>query len=144
MADAPRSSSAKSVLRGQAIAFFGLLGLMWIAELIHLPYLLFGDSPEWMWRRLALRTTALLIIWLLVHRSTARLLKRLHELETFLRICSWCRKVDDKGEWRTMEAYFDARFHTTTSHGICPACAREQFDKHIASARKKIEPKARS
>ena len=114
-----------------------LLSLMWIAELLHLPHYLFGDSTESMWPRLLLRTVVLLGIWLIVHRSTSRLLKRLHELETFLRICSWCRKVDDQGEWRTVEDYFDARFETGTSHGICPACACTQFPRQLTAIREK-------
>ena len=113
------------------MGFVLLLGVMWIAELLHLPHRVFGDSNDAMWPRVALRSSVLLSIWLIVHLSTSRLLKRLHELERYLRICSWCRKVDDDGEWRTMEDYFDARFQTGTSHGICPACARRQIDQHL-------------
>ena len=136
---APRSPSAKSILRGQTLGFSFLLGLMLTAEFLHLPNRIFGDSTEAMWPRIAVRGGTLLSIWLIVHFTTARLLKRLHELETFLRICSWCRKVDDQGEWRTMEDYFDARFHTRTSHGICPACAEHQRAKFLSAARVKSE-----
>ena len=138
---ATRSPSATFILRGQAVGFSLLLGLMWTAELLHLPYHLFGDSPEFKWTRIGLRTAILLIIWLVVHITTSRLLRRLHELETFLRICSWCRKVDDHGEWRTMEDYFDARFQTGTSHGICPACARRQLAQYPSAARVRTKDK---
>lgn len=132
-----RSPSAKFILRGQAFGFGFLLTLMWTAELLHLPHYLFGDSTESMWPRLTLRTVVLVGIWLIVHLSTSRLLRRLHELETYLRICSWCRKVDNQGEWRSMEDYFDTRFHTNTSHGICPACAQAQFAKQFTITREK-------
>lgn len=116
---------------------------MWTAELLHLPHHFFGDSPDWMWTRITIRTVALLSIWLAIHLTTSRLLKRLHELESYLRICSWCRKVSDKNEWRTLEDYFDTRFQTSTSHGICPACAQNQLDTHFTATRVKPDPKSR-
>jgi hypothetical protein len=139
-----RYTSAKSILRGQAFGFFFLLGLMLTAEFLHLPNRVFGDSTEAMWPRIVVRGSALLSIWLIVHLTTSRLLKRLHELETYLRICSWCRKVDDRGEWRTMEGYFDARFQTSTSHGICPVCARQERAKFLPFAQAKAGANPRS
>ena len=110
---------------------------MWAAEVLRIPHHFFGGSPDFVWSRILIRTSVLLVIWLTVHLTTSRLLKRLHELEEFLRICSWCRKVDDRGEWLTMEEYFDTRFHTGTSHGICPVCAKEQIAKHRTATRVK-------
>ena len=43
----------------------------------------------------------------------------LHHLKEFLRICSWCRKVDREDEWLIIEQYFDSKFNTGTSHNIC-------------------------
>ena len=127
--------SRKSILRIQAIGFSILLGVMFVGELLGLPQLVFGDPPEHMWTRIVLRTVAVLVICALVHFSTRRLLKRLHELEELLLICSWCRKVGHKGEWLTMEDYFDFKFQTETSHGICPECARKQLAQHHAAIR---------
>ncbi len=112
---------------------------MWTAEFMNLPARLFGDSSESMWPRLALRSAVLLGFWAIVHFTTARLLRRLHELEAYLRICSWCRKVNDRGEWRCFEDYFGARFNTETSHGVCPACARQQLAKHCVAVRPQAE-----
>lgn len=140
----PRSPSAKSILLGQTIGFSFLLAVMLTAEFLHLPSRVFGDSTEAMWPRIAVRGGALLGMWLIVHLTTSRLLKRLHELETYLRICSWCRKVDDKGEWRTMEDYFDARFQTGTSHGICPVCSKRQLERHLTATRVQPGAKPRS
>lgn len=112
---------------------------MWAAELLHVPYHFFGDTKEFVWTRIIVRTAALAFIWLLVHFTTSRLLKRLHELESLLRICSWCRKVGDRGEWLTMEDYFGTRFQTDTSHSICPACAKRQLDQVRTAVRVKSD-----
>jgi hypothetical protein len=83
-------------------------------------------------------------VWWPVHVTTKRLLQRLHELEEFLLICSWCRRVGHKGEWLLLEDYFDSKFATETSHGICPACAEKQLAKHREGLRcAAVEPSAK-
>lgn len=130
-----RSPSARSILRGQAVGFSVLLLIMWSAEIFRMPHHFFGAPEDIVWSRIALRSAVLLVIWGIVHLTTVRLLRRLHELENYLRICSWCRKVNDRDEWRTMEDYFDARFQTGTSHGICPACAQAQLNRQRTATR---------
>jgi len=119
--------SAKFILRGQAIGFMTLLAIMWAMELAGLPARLFGDPPEYMWMRLFVRSSVLSVIWVIVHLTTRRLLLRLHELEGFLVICSWCRRVGHDGEWLSTEDYFGSKFKTETSHGICPDCVQRQL-----------------
>ncbi len=97
-----------------------------------------------MWPRLGFRSAVLLCIWMTVHLTTSRLLKRLHELEGFLIVCSWCRKVGDKNEWLSMEDYFSSRFSTDTTHGICPCCAKRQLDQHRTVTCEKSEPTPRA
>ncbi len=127
--------SGKFILRAQIIGFSTLLVIMWLVELFRLPHHFFGESAEFLWPRVLFRTATVLVIWLLVHLTTRRLLQRLHELERFLRICGWCRRVGHAGEWLTLEDYFNSRFATPTSHGICPACAEKQLAKHREAMR---------
>jgi len=121
------SDSGVFILRWQAVGFSLLLLIMCAVEALRLPHLFFGESSEFMWPRLLARSTALAVAWLIVHLSTRRLLQRLHQLEKFLLICSWCRRVGHQGNWLTTEDYFSSRFSTETSHGICPGCAEQQF-----------------
>ena len=80
------------------------------------------------WLRLVLRTSVVLTVWAVVHVSTWQLLKRLHRLEDFLLVCSWCRKLGHDGKWLTTEEYFGSKFATETSHGVCPDCAKRLID----------------
>jgi len=114
--------------------------MVWMVELLHVPHRLFGESMEVVWPRLWFRTLILICIWVTVHITTSRLLRRLHELEGFLLICSWCRKVGDKHDWLSMEDYFSSRFSTDTTHGICPACSKRQLDQHRTVTCTKAEP----
>ena len=119
--------SGTIILRAQNAGFLALIAGTWLIEILGLPHLFFGEPTEFLWTRVLLRTLGIGLIWLFVHLTTRRLLHRLHELERFLRICSWCRRVGHKGRWLTLEEYFNSRFSTETSHGICPDCAAQQF-----------------
>lgn len=127
----------RSVLIQQNIGFSILIALGWTTEFLDLAHILYGASSGFEWSRVIARTFVVCLIWLFVHFTTRRLLDRLYYLEDFLRICSWCRKVDHDGRWLTMEQYFGARFNTETSHGICPECSRVQIEKFEAQSRRK-------
>ncbi|HWA26820.1 MAG TPA: hypothetical protein VG734_14270 [Lacunisphaera sp.] len=117
-----------SILRREAMGFSLIVSLVWCTEIVGVPHLFFGEPIGFVWTRVLFRTGVILGIWAWVHWSNRRLIKRLRELEDFLHICSWCRKVGHEGEWLTMEDYFGAHLDTVTSHGICPACAATQLE----------------
>jgi hypothetical protein len=117
------SPTARSILRREAFGFSLILALIWLTELFRVPHHFFGEPDEFNWLRVLLRTGVTIVIWAWVHHNSRRLLNRLHELEGFLLVCSWCRRVGHKGGWMTMEEYFGSRLATETSHGICPECA---------------------
>lgn len=108
----------------EALGFGLIVVLGWLTEILRVPHYLFAEPLDFIWSRPLLKTAVILCVWAVVHLSTRRLLKRLHHLEEYLRICAWCRKMDHDGEWMTMEDYFGSAFATKTSHGVCPDCSR--------------------
>lgn len=120
--------SARSILRRENLGFAAILVCVWLVEFLHVPHLLYGEPPVFNVMRGVFRTILIGAIWLWVHFHTRRLLRRLHELEEFLHVCSWCRKVGHEEQWLTMEEYFDSQLATETSHGICPECARRHLE----------------
>src|SRR4051812_3149035 len=121
-----------SILRQETIGFSLLIVLSWATEFFQLQHVLFGEPASFNGRRLLIRTAVIVIIWIWVHLATKRLLKRLHQLEEFLLVCSWCRKVGHEGKWLTTEEYFGSKFATETSHGICPECAKKTMGRLTA------------
>ncbi len=121
----PRQSRQRKdrVLRIETIGFSVIVVLSWLTEIIHLPHLIYGEPFAPNWDRALLRTLVVVAIWVWVNRETKRVLHRLHHLEEFLHVCSWCRKIGDETKWTTMEEYFGANFSTRTTHGMCPECA---------------------
>lgn len=116
---------ADSILRQETLGFSLIIVLLWAVEVFQLQHVLFGERSSFNWQRAVVRTAVVLLIWVWVYIATKRMLKRLHQLEEFLLVCSWCRKVGHEGKWLTMEEYFGSKFATETSHGICPECAKK-------------------
>jgi hypothetical protein len=121
-----REKRRNSILWVEAGGFSLIIAMSWLAELLRIPHYLFGESFVPNWHRAILRTLVIGAIWLWVYWITRRLLRRLHYLEDFLRICSWCRKVCHDDEWLGLEAFFDTKFATRTSHGMCPECLKKK------------------
>ena len=121
-------------MRRQAFGFAAMLVLVWIAEAVRLPHWLLDEPIEFHWMRVLLRSGIILAIWAIVHLTTRRLVERLHYLEEFVRVCSWCRKINVKDEWQSMEQYFDSTLNARTTHGVCPDCMQRLSPKTAASA----------
>jgi sigma-B regulation protein RsbU (phosphoserine phosphatase) len=60
---------------------------------------------------------------------------QVRQLEDFLPICGYCKKVrDDKNYWQQIESYINARSGTRFSHGVCPDC----YERVVAPELKKL------
>jgi hypothetical protein len=124
-----KSKGRSSILWIEACGFSLLIALSWLTEVFRIPHYLFGEPFVPNWHRAILRTIVMLLIWAWVHFLTRRILKRLHYLEEFLRICSWCRRVCDHDEWLGLENFFNSKFATRTSHGMCPECLKKKVEE---------------
>ncbi|HEY1790997.1 MAG TPA: hypothetical protein VGJ73_22805 [Verrucomicrobiae bacterium] len=124
-----KQKGRNSILWVEAAGFLFIIVMSWLTEVFKIPHYLFGESFVPNWHRAILRTLVIGAIWVWVFFITRRLLKRLHHLEEFLRICSWCRKVCHNDEWLGLEDYFNSRFATRTSHGMCPECLKKKVQE---------------
>lgn len=117
---------ASTIVAYEIIGFLAIIALSWINELLGLPSLIFGSDHLGGWHESLLETIIILLVAIPVVVMTRLLVSRLHYLEEFLRLCAWCRKLYMDNEWIPLEEFFERRFDTRTSHGICPACRVEQ------------------
>lgn len=100
------AKSGRSILSRVTIGFAVIIARPRLAEPLRLPHLLHGEDADFRWGRVRFRTFVLTGIWGWVQFTIRRLLRRLHELEEFLRVCSWCRRLGLQGRWLTMEEFF--------------------------------------
>jgi phosphoserine phosphatase RsbU/P len=55
------------------------------------------------------------------------------QLESFLPICGYCKKVrDDQNYWQQIEQYINTRTGTNFSHGVCPDCIESVLKPQLA------------
>jgi hypothetical protein len=124
-----KNSQLARIVVYQNVGFLAVIVLCFLDELLQLPSLIFSGHPfVVLYRRPTLEMLLFLAVWLLVSNSTRRLLKQVRQLEDFLRVCSWCRRIDYKGEWMPLEEFMEQGFDTPTTHGICPECLRQKKD----------------
>lgn len=125
----PARRHASQILAVEIVGFLAIIALSWANELYGLPSLIFGGGHRVNWPESLLETAIITLVAVPVLLLTRRLVLRLHYLEEFLRVCSWCRKLNAGDEWIPVEEFFAQRFDTQTSHGMCPACLAEQKGK---------------
>ena len=67
-----------------------------------------------------------------VKKQKRELSERINNLESFLPICSFCKKIrDEKNHWHNIENYISGKTSTEFSHSICPDCAKKYYKDYI-------------
>jgi phosphoserine phosphatase RsbU/P len=62
---------------------------------------------------------------------------QVRQLESFLPICCYCKRIrDDANYWRQIEDYIRSRTGTNFSHGICPTCAEKIMKTEVAELKR--------
>lgn len=115
------------VLLYQSIGFLAIIALSWLDEWLGLSSLIFKEVRSLpVFHASILEMLFVLGVWLLVTTSTRRVLERVRHLERFMRVCAWCRRIEYKGEWISLEKFMEQGYDTPTSHGICKECLAVQ------------------
>ena len=73
-------------------------------------------------------------LMMLYMRHFEKALKKIETLETFIPICSQCRKIREPGSdpnniasWKPLDLYISEKTTTEFSHGLCPDCAEALY-----------------
>ncbi len=90
-----------------------------LADFQNHPYI--ASFPE-----ATLEMLLVLGVWFLVTASTRRVLEQVRHLEGFMKVCAWCHRIEYKGDWISMERFFEQGFDTPTTHGICHECLEKE------------------
>ena len=117
------------ILLYQSAGFLAIVLLSWFDELAHLRSLILGNHPYISdFKESTLEMLFVLVVWFLVMGYTRRLTQRLDQLEAFLRVCSWCRRIRTEDDWVPFEQFIALKFDTKTSHAICQDCLSKQLE----------------
>jgi hypothetical protein len=130
----PPAQASRHVVALEAAGFITIAAAIWLDELWDLPHLLLG-SPSSPFRPgeavaesvLVLLLGAGIVLW------SRRVLARVAYLESFVVVCAWCHRVKLDEQWVGLEQFL-REHRATTSHGICPICARDMLAEADAEA----------
>jgi hypothetical protein len=121
----PETQFRRRIFCYQSIGFIAIIAVCMLDELIGLSTLVLGDQNYIIdFRESITKALIIFVVWFLVVGSTGRLLAQMRYLEKFTRVCSWCRRVEHKGNWMAFEQFLKLRLDTSTSHGICQECLK--------------------
>jgi hypothetical protein len=97
--------------------------IIWCNELFDLPHHLLGApaSPTRLGEA-GIESLALLMVAIVVIRTTAGLFRRLAEQAQQLITCSACQRVQYRGEWMEFREYVEETANTRSTDGMCPVC----------------------
>ena len=116
------------ILFYEAAGFLAILVFTWADTVYDFPkqYLIPHTLHPKVWEA-SLEIIGILLIAITTLMMTQQLLSRLLYLETFLMVCSGCRKINHEGRWISMVDYFKSGFDTKTMPGMCPECSRRMM-----------------
>jgi hypothetical protein len=117
-----RKNKARRILWYECAGFLCIILMSWLDELLSLPQRLLGGASRSNWREAAMESIVTLCVWFVVFVFTRKIIGRLHYLEGMVKMCAWCRKLDQDGKWVPFEEYIVRDMRTKTSHGMCPEC----------------------
>lgn len=122
-----RKNKARRILWYECAGFLCIILMSWLDELLSLPQRLLGGASRSNWREAAMESIVTLCVWFVVVVFTRKIIGRLHYLEGMVKMCAWCRKLDQDGKWVPFEEYIVRDMRTKTSHGMCPECAAKML-----------------
>jgi len=113
----PHLPARIAVLEG--LGFAAVVLVIWLDELLDLPHSLLGAPPTPLRLEEAILESVLVIA---LGTGVVSLSLKMY-LQSFVSLCAWCRRVNAESRWISFEEFL-AEHRSTTSHGICPDCAR--------------------
>ena len=126
----PNHPPPKQILHWQkallwhGVGFVMLLVLTWCDALFDLMHYLLGYPPRTEdIGEVVTKTGVIVLLWMGSAYKLYRIVSRLSYLESFLRVCAWCRRIQHQDLWLSLEDHFQKRTGGRISHGMCPECA---------------------
>lgn len=122
---------SRRIIGYEIVGFAVMVLIIWLNELIDIPYLFLGAANTKVnWKESLFETACLLVLGGLVIHHTYRLFKRMKHLEGILPVCAACKKIrDENGNWHPIEAFISDKSDARFSHGICPECAEKLYPR---------------
>jgi hypothetical protein len=133
-----RHEVRNSIITVLIVGFAVLVLLVWTDDVFDLPALIGTSTQSILFAQTVIVSllAVALCAWLVA--SVARILKRLQYLESFLSVCSFCKRIHIDDQWIPMEIFISQRTDTQFSHGLCPDCKEKHYGEFLRQAKEEV------
>ena len=120
---------ARRVSLYEATAILFIIAIIWIDEILDIPYVLLGGPATPInWRESLFESVIILLIGAVIIRHTYRLLMRVGQLESALPVCASCGALRvDPEFWQGVEQFVADRAKNGVGHSVCPDCLHRYY-----------------
>ncbi len=124
---------ARRVSLYEATAILFIIAIIWIDEILDIPYVLLGGPATPInWRESLFESVIILIIGAVIIRHTHRLLMRVGQLESTLPVCASCGRIRADAEfWQGVKEYLASRSKNGAGHSVCPDCLHKYYPELV-------------
>lgn len=137
-----KNNLQKIILGYEAAGFAIVMLIIWLDELVDIPYFFFGARKTPInWQESLFESTCIFMLGIFVLNMTNRTLKKIKHLEGFLPVCSFCKKIRVEKEWIQLEKYITEHSEAVFSHSLCPECTEEYYGDILRQAKEIKEKK---
>ena len=112
------------------LGFVTIVMVLWADKLFQIgQHLGVSDENTESYLEVSAKSGVVVLLWMFSAYKVYLIVSRLSYLESFLHVCAWCRKIEVKHKWLTIEQHFAQQTGGKASHGICPECAAKVADE---------------
>lgn len=127
-----RTGTLDYILFWQSLVFVILICLVWANEILDLPHLIYGASPQPPDVLGACILTAAVILVGFINLAYSYVQHK-RVLVGLFKVCSYCGKVEvDKEQWQKLDLFVAGRTSAQFTHGVCPECYQKLMAEQTA------------
>lgn len=125
----------QQALLWHGLGFVTIVMVLWADKLFQLgQHLGVSEENTESYLEVSAKSGVVVLLWMFSAYKVYLIVSRLSYLESFLHVCAWCRKIEVKNKWLTVEQHFAQQTGGKASHGICPDCASKMAKEEIPAA----------
>ena len=126
----------KNIITARAVSYqligYGILLFLIVGdEIFDFPHNIFGaPATPINWPETFIEGTYIVLLCAFTIYLSLRFLNQIKFLEGFLPICSYCKKIQEDKEWKSLEEYMSDHSEALFSHGLCPDCVEKYYGEY--------------
>ncbi|MCK4542240.1 MAG: hypothetical protein KAU17_08405 [Spirochaetales bacterium] len=127
-----RGVFSKKIIYCNIIGFGIVIIVLWLNEIFDIPHLFFGAKETPVNIAESIFETILVIILAIVEICfIKKLLTKIKYLKGFLRVCSFCKKINIEEKWIPIEDYIRDKSEAEFTHSLCPECITRHYGSEL-------------